>query len=172
MGIPTSLHMPAGVLQAVRGSVVQRRTILGCSGGPGCLESRASPGIEPIDLARGLRVGQFGVKQNRHLCLLAVLCFWVGLLASLSLGLQVSVTPMLVGLPFSVTLASGSCCLSRLLSVRLGRGPCWIGRNAGLGWPLPMLSRNRRPKPRPGGYDLGCSFSCCSRALGLLRDSA
>lgn len=65
--------MPAGVLQAVRGSVVQRRTILGCSGGPGCLESRASPGIEPIDLARGLRVGQFGVKQNRHLCLLALM---------------------------------------------------------------------------------------------------
>lgn len=90
------------------------------------------------------------VERNRHLCPLAVLCFWIGLLASLPLGLHVSVTPVLLGLLVSVTLASGSCRLSRLLSVRPGRGPCWIGRNAGLGWPLPMLSRNRRQKPRPG----------------------
>lgn len=151
MGVPAFLHVPAGVLQALRENLVQRRPVLGCSGGPECLESGASPGIEPIDFVRGLTVGQFGVKRNRLLCPLAVLCFWsVFWFPCLWVCLRVSMTPMLLGLPVSVTLASGSCCLSRLLSVHPGRGPCWIGRNAGLGWPLPMLSRNRRPKPRPG----------------------
>lgn len=149
MGIPAFFHMPAGVQQAVLGSAVQRRTVLGwlfwrsgVSRVPGIAwEGTHRPFLQ-------LEGGTVCVKWNRHLCPLAVLCFWIGLLASLPLGLQV--TPVLLGLPVSVTLASGSCCLSCFLSVRPGWGPCWIGRNAGLGWPLPMLSRNRRSKPRPG----------------------
>lgn len=151
MGIPAFFHMPAGVQQAVRGSMVQRRTVLGwlfwrtgVSRVRGIAWDRTH---RPCPRLQGRTVC---VKPNRHLCSLAILCFWIGLLASLPLGLQVSVTPVLLGLPVSVTLTSGSCCLSRLLSVRPGWGPCWIGRNAGLGWPLPMLSRNRRLKPRPG----------------------
>lgn len=60
----------------------------GLPSGVECLESGASPGIELIDFVRGLRVGQFGVKRNRHQRLLAVLSFWGGLLASLPLGLS------------------------------------------------------------------------------------
>lgn len=60
-----------------------------------------------MNLACGVRVGQLGIKRNRFLCPL-VLCFCVGFLASLPLGLQISMTPMLLGLPFSVILASGS----------------------------------------------------------------
>lgn len=81
---------------------------VGYAGGRQCrLEFGESPWIEPMNLACGLRVGQLGIKRNQYLCPL-VLCFWVGFLASLPLGLQISMTPMLLGLPFSVILASGS----------------------------------------------------------------
>lgn len=74
--------------------------MLGCSGGRECLESRASPRIEPMDLVRGVRDNL--VLNGTDICAHSLpYVLGVGLLASLPLGLQVSMTPMILGLPLS-----------------------------------------------------------------------
>lgn len=173
MGVPAFLYMPVGARQAVRGSVAWRRIVLGLC------RWAAVTRVRGIVLDRThepclRREGGITWYQTEPLSMptcLKLLGRFSSLLASGSPGLHDShdfgSPPLCVCDP---RLWIRLVCLSRLLSACPGRGPRGKGRNAGLGRPLPTLSRNRHGKPRPGVQSLGCWFSCFSRALGLPQE--